>query len=418
MATKAGRELSDLSVLKIDNSSRGGHGFGRSRWWLAGIVLLIALSSLATIALRRTASSELQFVTARVASTLPETLLNGSGYVTPRRRATISAKITGRVAQVLVEEGMRVHEGQVLALLDDSEQRAKLVSVQADQTAAQAEISELQINLANSERVLRRTTALHQAGIATKDDLDQSQSTVDAEKAHIALKNRQVDAAEAHVKVAQQDMEYCVVRAPFAGLVVSKDAQVGEMVSPNSAGGGFTRTGIATVVDMTSLEVEVDVNESYIARVELGQPVVAVLDAYPDWQIPAKVRTVIPTADRQKATVKVRIAFDRLDPRIVPDMGVKVALVRLEDKNAPKPASAVLIPKQAIRQDDGTDVVFVRRNGAVERRAVRVGAVRGEDQEVIAGLAAGNEVVVRGFENIPKSAWEHHRTSQPQNKDP
>ena len=367
-------EAPDLSVLKIDEHSRGGNRHGRGRWWFAALVLLIVLASLATVALHRTASVAMQFAPVRAASGSPETLLNASGYVTPRRRATISAKITGRVAQVLVEEGMHVREGQVLALLDDSEERVRLYSSQADRAATQAEISELQINLINAERVLRRTKTLQQAGITTQDDLDQTQTAVDAEKARILLKGQQIEAADARIKVAQQDMENCVVRAPFAGLVISKDAQVGEMVSPNSAGGGFTRTGIATVVDIKSLEIEVDVNESYIARVNPGQPVMAVLDAYPDWQIPAKVRTVIPTADRQKATIKVRIAFDHLDSRIVPDMGVKVAFVKFGDKKSPKAAPAVLVPRAAIRQDHGADVVFVRRDGGVEQRVVRAGA--------------------------------------------
>lgn len=402
MASRTTSEASDLSVLKIDEQSRGGNRHGRGRWWLAALVLLIVLASLATLALRRAASVAMQFAPVRATSDSPETLLNASGYVTPRRRATISAKITGRVAQVLVEEGMHVREGQVLALLDDSEERVRLYSSQADRAATQAEISELQINLINSERVLRRTKALQQAGVTTQDDLDQTQTTVDAEKARILLKRQQIEAADARSKIAQQDMENCVVRAPFAGLVISKDAQVGEMVSPNSAGGGFTRTGIATVVDIKSLEIEVDVNESYIARVNPSQPVMAVLDAYPDWQIPAKVRTVIPTADRQKATIKVRIAFDHLDPRIVPDMGVKVAFVKFGDNKSPKAAPAVLVPRAAIRQDHGADVVFVRRDGGVERRAVRAGAIHGEDQEVIAGLEAGEQVVIHGFEGIPK----------------
>src|SRR5262249_22717307 len=150
---------------------------------------------------------------------------------------------------------------------------------------------------------------------------------VQSYEARIALVKEQIHAAEAKIQVAQQDVDNAIIRAPFAGMVVSKDAQRGEIVSPVSAGGGFTRTGIATIVDMTSLEVEVDVNESYIARVQPGQKVTATLDAYPDWQIPAKVRTIIPTADRQKATVKVRISFDKLDPRILPDMGVKVSFL-------------------------------------------------------------------------------------------
>jgi len=188
------------------------------------------------------------------------------------------------------------------------------------------------------------------------------------------------------------------VRAPFGGIVVSKDAQRGEMVSPVSAGGGFTRTGIATIVDMGSLEIEVDVNESYIARVKAGQPVTAVLDAYPDWQVPAKVRTVIPTADRQKATVKVRATFDRLDPRILPDMGVKVAFLGAEP-SVPA-AGRVLIPKTALQEKDGAAAVFVHREGRVERRAVRLGQARGNEHEVIAGLADGDAVVTTGVNEL------------------
>jgi len=188
-----------------------------------------------------------------------------------------------------------------------------------------------------------------------------------------------------------------MVRAPFGGIVVSKDAQRGEMVSPVSAGGGFTRTGIATIVDMASLEIEVDVNESYIARVKTSQPVTAVLDAYPDWQIPAKVRTVIPTADRQKATVKVRATFDRLDPRILPDMGVKVTF--LGEESAPS-AARVLVSRAALVDEGGTTAVFVHRDGKVERRAVRVGQARGNDQEIIAGLSDGEQVVTTGAKQL------------------
>src|SRR5690349_3716806 len=170
------------------------------------------------------------------------------------------------------------------------------------------------------------------------------------------------------------------------------------MVSPNSAGGGFTRTGIATIVDMKSLEVEVDVNESYIARVRPGMPVTSVLDAYPNWQIPSKVRTIIPTADRQKATVKVRIAFDQLDPRILPDMGVKVTFLRNEDKAAK--SEGVQVPQTALRNQNGSQVVYLYKEGHVERRAVGVGETRGSDAEITAGLAPGDQVVVSGFEGL------------------
>jgi HlyD family secretion protein len=189
------------------------------------------------------------------------------------------------------------------------------------------------------------------------------------------------------------------VRAPFDGVAVSKDAQVGEMVSPISAGGGFTRTGIATIVDMQSLEIEVDVNESFIAKVKPGQKVEAVLDSYPNWGIPAKVRTLIPSADRQKATVKVRISFDKLDPRILPDMGVKVSFLG-DESEGQRAAVQALVPKDAVREVDGKQVVFVFRDGRLERRAVKLGLTRGNDAEVLAGLSQGEQVVVQGPQGL------------------
>jgi RND family efflux transporter MFP subunit len=322
------------------------------------------------------------------------TLLNASGYVTPRRRATVAAKITARVVDVYVDEGMVVKEGQLLARLDDSDAQKRLSAARAARDATAATIASLQVNLANAEVELKRQERLVKPGYTTVEALDQARTTADSLRAQIAAAKEQVAAAQAQVAVAQQDVDNCTVRAPFAGVVVSKDAQRGEMVSPISAGGGFTRTGIATIVDMASLEIEVDVNESYIARVVPGQSVVATLDAYPDWKIPAHVRTIIPTADRQKATVKVRIAFEKLDPRILPDMGVKVAFLAGEGTRGEAPRA--LVPAGAIREAGGRQIVFVLRDDTLERRAVTLGENRGADVEVMAGVSAGEKVVVGG----------------------
>ncbi len=320
-------------------------------------------------------------------------LLNASGYITPRRRATVAAKITARVVDVYVDEGMPVGEGQILARLDDADAQRRLVAARTSRDATAAQVASLEVNLANAERALQRPRDRARDGVATVQALDQARTSAESLRAQIGAVREQVRAADAQVGVAVQDVDNCTVRAPFAGMVVSKDAQRGEMVSPVSAGGGFTRTEIATIVDMASLEIEVDVNESYIARVVPGQRVDAVLDAYPEWHIPAKVRTVIPTADRQKATVKVRISLDKLDPRILPDMGVKVSFLADEAPGA-KASTAVLVPNAAVRQADGRNVVFVVRDGVVERRAVSVGAAAGSNVEVTAGVAAGDEVVV------------------------
>jgi len=382
----------DLSALKIDEHARSRSGSKWLRWVAAAVGVCFLVFALGFVLIGKAPSVQL----AAAHSTSGDTrvaLLNASGYVTPRRRATVAAKITGRVVKMNAEEGMQVQEGQVLAVLDESDARTRLVSAQADRDATWAALADLQVNLANADRELRRTQELEKAGVSSPQALDLARTTADSYRARIQSTDEQVRAADARIKVAKQDLDNCTVRAPFAGVVVSKDAQVGEMVSPVSAGGGFTRTGIATIVDMNSNEIEVDVNESYIARVEPGQPVTSVLDAYPDWKIPSHVRTVIPTADRQKATVKVRISFDKLDPRILPDMGVKVTFLG-EETGAAKAAARVLAPHDAVRQENGQPVVFIYRDGKVERRAVRVGASQGNDVEIIAGVADGDRLVV------------------------
>jgi RND family efflux transporter MFP subunit len=389
----------DLSGLKIDDGAR--RGPKRHRWpvMTAGLAAAL-LGSAGLVFVLREQAPAVDVTAVRADKGGRPTLLNASGYVTPRRRATIAAKITARVNEMLAEEGMHVEPGQILARLDDSDARARLASAMADRDATAATLGDLRVNLANAERDRRRMEELWTRGLVAEQTHDQARTTVDSLQARIALARQQVSAAEARVQVAQQDLDNCTVRAPFGGIVVSKDAQRGEMVSPVSAGGGFTRTGIATIVDMSSLEIEVDVNESYIARVRSGQPATAVLDAYPEWPIPAKVRTVIPTADRQKATVKVRVTFERLDPRILPDMGVKVTFLG-EEASAPAAGGGrVLVPRAALREEGGTAAVFVYREGRVERRAVRLGQARGNEHEVIAGLAEGEQVVVTAVNEL------------------
>lgn len=388
--------IHDLSALRIEDRARKqGPRFRWFRWFAAAVGVLLLASAL-IFAIKGKAITVEVSPAHRVSGNQRIALLNASGYVTPRRRATVAAKITARVKQMYAEEGMRVQSGQVLALLDDSDAQVRLASAKADREATAAALADLKVQLANAERELHRAQELQKGGVNSQQALDTAQTTRDSLRARIALTEEQTRAADARIKTAQQDVDNCTVRSPFAGIVVSKDAQRGEMVSPISAGGGFTRTGIATVVDMESIETEVDVNESYIARVRVGQPVTAVLDAYPDWQIPSKVRTVIPTADRQKATVKVRITFDKLDPRILPDMGVKVTFLGDEPPQQQSAAGEVLVPSRAVRKDGSDSVVFVYRDGRLERRAVRLGSSRGDEQGIVAGLNDGDRVVVKG----------------------
>ena len=393
----------DLSSLRIDDRSRGASKTGRRLGvFAAALGALLLLGSLALVAFR-SQKPVVEVAAARPASGAhAEALLNASGYVTPRRRATVAAKVTGRVEQIYAEEGLRVKSGQVLATLDCSQPNAALTSARSDRDATAAALADLEVQSANADRESVRAQGLHKAGVISPQALDAAKTNAESLHSKIALTKEQVRAADARIGVAQQDADNCIVRAPFDGIVVSKDAQRGEIVSPISAGGGFTRTGIATLVDMNSLEIEVDVNESYIARVQPGQRVSATLDAYPDRELPAKVRTVIPTADRQKATVKVRISFDKLDDTILPDMGVKVAFLSA----APPPGKGTgsearaIIPKAAVHSDGGKQIVYLVRDQKLERRAVSLGAERGNDIEILAGLAPGDKLVVGGAEKL------------------
>lgn len=348
MNAPQGTPTADLSSLKIDDRARKASSRGQWLGWLA-VGLIVLLAGGAAIYHFRDPKPVVEVTTARSAANASETaLLNASGYVTPRRRSSVAAKITGRVIEVDTDEGMHIKEGQIIARLDCSESNAALASAKADRIATQGAMDDLQVNLANAERELQRIQKLNDAGVSTPQALDTAQTLTQSYRARISLTKQQVTASDRRIDVAQENVNNCTIRAPFSGQVVSKDAQVGEMVSPISAGGGFTRTGIATIVDMESLEIEVDVNESYISRVMPHQRVSATLDAYPNWQIPSHVRTIIPTENRQKATVKVRITFDKLDPRILPDMGVKVAFLGEEQPRAaartPQAAPKALIP--------------------------------------------------------------------------
>ena len=389
----------DLDSLRIHDSSRSKSQTGKRIGYASAVLGLIVLLGGLALAFRDQ-TPVVEVVTADKPDTGGrEAVLNASGYVTPRRRATIAAKITGRVTGVFFDEGTHVHKGQLLATLDESDAKRALDSAKADRDSSQAAIADLRVQLRLAEIELRRAEELRKAGVQSQEQLDTSSAAADSLKAKIELAKQQVEAGDARIREAQQAVDNCVINAPYDGIVVSKDAQVGEMVSPISAGGGFTRTGIATIVDMNSNEIEVDVNESYIARVKDRQPVTAILDAYPNWQIPSHVRTVIPTADRQKATVKVRISFDKLDPRILPDMGVKVTFLedapkKKGDSKAPKVAA--LLPNEALHDDNGKKIVFLVKDGHVERRAVAVGNAEGAQTEILSGLIAGDEVVVGG----------------------
>jgi RND family efflux transporter MFP subunit len=380
-----------LDGLRIE---RGAEREPQSKSWLVVAVIVVLLALVAAIWWHsRAGAVEVRTAVARNSGSGSgdRTVLNASGYVTARREATVSSKVTGKVTEVLIEEGMKVTNNQVVARLDDSNVKASLETARAQLESAKAALAETGAQLKNADQEFARTTELAKQHIASQSDLDLAESNAKALQAHLAQQKLDIVVAERQVAEWQQQLDDMTIRAPFDGVITTKDAQPGEMISPVSAGGGFTRTGIGTIVDMASLEIEIDVNESYINRVEQGQAVEATLDAYPNWKIPCKVIAIIPTADREKSTVKVRVGFDQLDPRILPDMSVKVAF---RDNGGTAAARAVMVPKNSVLNRDGRDVVFVVRDGHAERRAVNVTDTQNDDSVLSAGVSAGEKVVV------------------------
>ena len=334
-----------LQQLQLDRQ-REDRPIARRGQWLVGVVLLVlALAGAAATFFKRAERFEIETAVAVAPSSKggPAAILQATGYVTARRQATVSAQITGTLTEVLIEEGEYVEVGQVLTRLENTAQLASLAQAQAQFKAAQALLGQYQAQLAQARRDLKRSEDLLAHQLISAQALETARTQVETLEAQVESQRKQVELAQAVVRGARVQLDYTTVRAPFSGVIVAKTAQAGEIISPMSAGGGFTRTGVGTIVDMDSLEIEVDVNESYINRVKPDQPAEATLDAYRDWTIPARVIAIIPTADRSKATVKVRIAIEQKDPRILPDMGVKVSF--LEESSKQNVGESTLIPK-------------------------------------------------------------------------
>jgi RND family efflux transporter MFP subunit len=391
--------LDSLRIARQPESPKVG---ARRRYlWLIALVLAVGLVATAWTFLKRDA---IEVETATALASAPSSggaaVLNASGYVVARRQATVSSKITGKVTEVLVEEGMAVNEGQLLARLDDSTARPVYALAQRQLESAGKNLAEVQVRVAEAQRNLRRTERLRADKLASELQLDQAQSEAAALQARLEALQSEVHVAEGTVRVRAQELDDLLVRAPFSGIVVSKDAQPGEMVSPVSAGGGFTRTGIATLVDMDSREIEVDVNEAFINRVKAGQKTEAVLDAYPDWTIASHVINIVPTADRQKATVRVRIGFDALDPRILPDMGVKVGFLEENANRATATRSSVRVPTAAVIREGETSYVWRVQGNALERVAVSTGGTRDGQIEIVSGINSGDVVVARPVDGL------------------
>ncbi len=390
-----------LKELRIERHQREEHAQGMGRWpWIVGgtVIVLCALGACGWWFFQRTQAVEVKTAVAiaPTANTQAGAVLQATGYVTARRQATVSAQITGTLTDVLIEEGDRVEKDQVLARLDDNAYRAALDTAKASALAADAQVLQLQAQVTQVRADSARFKTLAATGLVSKQQDEQARTLVATTEAQLSAQRKMAAAAHAQVTQAQVNFDYCVVRAPFTGVITQKAAQVGEIISPLSAGGGFTRTGVGTIVDMDSLEIDVDVNEAYIGRVKSKMPAEAVLDAYPDWKIPAHVIAIVPAADRGKATVKVRVALDQKDTRIVPDMGVRVSFLEPTDnKQAAQAPKGVLVPGASIVQREGKDIVFVVADAVAHQRAVHPAPETfGEMRLVPDAVNAGDTVVV------------------------
>lgn len=398
-----------LNQLRIDRGSEPARS-GKGWIWLIGLAVLLAAAIAAWIWTRPATVPAHIVVAQAVTGTgagAAGSILDASGYVVARREATVASKITAKMVELDIEEGEHVRAGQIIAKLDDTNIRAALNQASAQLQFAKAGLAETQVNLANAQRDYDRQKSLLQGHFVSQATVDTAQTTLDALRAQLATHRSNVEVVARGMDVAQRNLDDTIVRAPFSGIVTVKAAQPGEMVSPISAGGGFTRTGIGTIVDMDSLEIQVDVNENFINRVRASQQVSAKLNAYPDWQIPAHVIAVIPTADRSKGTVTVRIALDQKDARILPEMGVRVSFLDDSSHDAGSKPGGVSLPSNAVQGSGGTagagdttGAVFVVHDDTVERRAVRLGASGNDSVTVLSGVTAGERVAVGDFTQL------------------
>ncbi|MEO8301082.1 MAG: efflux RND transporter periplasmic adaptor subunit, partial [Rhizomicrobium sp.] len=310
------------------------------------------------------------------------TSLDASGYVVARRKATLSAKILGKVSEVNFEEGQKVKEGDIVARLDDSNYQASL-------RQAQAQLRQARAAMENNAPIYNRYKDLKAQGAISTDAVENQRILYDNART-------QYDVAQAQVTFAESNLRDTMIRAPFSGVVTVKVAQVGEVVAPSASGGGDTRTGILTIVDMDSLEVQVDVSENYIERVQTGGEAVIHLDAFPDWDIPGSVFAVIPTADQSKGTVPVRVAIKTKDPRILPNMAARVGFMTAPEKGVVQAVSRVSVPPGAVLagQDSKTGSVFlIGAEGKIEKRDVALGLKTPQAVTILSGISAGDRLV-------------------------
>ena len=394
-----------LNQLRIDRAPVQETGRSWLVWSLVGLTVVAAAGAGAWYAFGTAGAVHVRAGVA-LASAAPAnpaggaSLLDASGYIVARRQATVAAKITDRVTEVLIEEGQRVAADEIIARLDDTNTSAALALAKAQLQQAQANVNAARVAAEDAKPIYQRQQKLVGQGWTSAETFDSTKSSFDAAQTNLLVQQQVLASAQASVDVAQRNQDDTIVRSPFTGVVTVKAAQPGEIVSPISAGGGFTRTGIGTIVDMDSLEVEIDVSEAYINRVHAAQPATIKLNAYPDWQIPGEVITVIPTADRSKATVKVRVRILAKDPRILPEMGARVQFLSEAQQSvagAPPPKPGVVVPVDAVQQDGQNGIVYLIHGDKLERRIVKLGARNADGQTILSGIASGDRLAIGDF---------------------
>jgi len=397
-------DLSKLRINRDDPPPAVKRALGRVLWLTGAAALIIAV----VVIVARGGSA----VPAQVVTVTPSggegtanrggggaVAVVANGYVVARTKAAVSAKIPGRLAQLNVSEGSNVQKGDILARLDNADYAAAVGQAEAGLASAKATLIEAQSDRDQMQRDYVRVRDIHaqNPNLVSPQDVENADSRARQAEARFGAQSARVDAAAAALRVAQANLENTYIRAPFSGTVLRKEAEVGEVVAP-SVGGGLTRGAVVTMADLATLEVEVDVNEAYIARVQNGQQARITLDAYPDTAFRGAVRQIIPTADRQRATVQVKVSILDRDGRILTEMGAKVEFLGAASSQQATARPRVIVPADAVRSENGRDVVWIVRDGRLQRRDVDAGPVSGNFREIRSGLSGGEQLLVGGIE--------------------
>lgn len=395
--------LTQLSIKPEDRAQPS----TSNRLWLIAAFATLAVGAMAYMVLAKPAAIPVQAVIAQdvgAPSSSLRSTLDAAGYVIARRQATVSSKTTGRLLEILIEEGQEVNENQIIARLDDANTRIELNRAHAQLAQAEARLAAAVTAFDNAIPIYERSAKLFSEKIISAADLDRARAEYDSRRLAVEVERSGVAVAKALFEAAEEHQADTIIRAPFSGVVTVKAAQAGETISPVSAGGGFTRTGIGTIVDMGSLELEVDVSENFINRISAGQPTRIRLNAYPEWEIPGTVIAVVPTANKAKATVKVRIGFDLDDPRILPEMGARVSFFESPAEEVSAQGYSAIIPADAVQVSGSKGHVYLIRDQSVERLNVELGPITDQGQRLVSGLVPGSRLAVGNFDKLHHGA--------------